>query len=205
MGFRRAADNRVRSENRAELWRQAPAHYAQFTLHTDGRAEVEDTGEEAEFPRIAPAVTGRRNRYVYTLGVSSLGPSGWHLRRVVKRDLEAATSESFDYGPGLLAEEHVFVPRRVPRSEDDGWLVGAFLDYTSSHGHGTRGQSPLLHEQDGNFPLIVPLDLDVVDTLHLLAAGVQHTQRRLLTILGSNQEPMTERDGAGTRITPRKR
>ena len=120
----------MRGIMRGELWRQAPAHYAQFTLHPDGRAEVEDTGEEAEFPRIAPAVTGRRNRYVYTLGVSSLGPSGWHLRRVVKRDLEAATSESFDYGPGVIAEEHVFVPRRVPRSEDDGWLVGAFLDYT---------------------------------------------------------------------------
>ena len=58
------------------------------------------------------------------------GPSGWHLRRLVKRDLKAATSESFDYGPGVIAEEHVFVPRRVPRSEDDGWLVGAFLDYT---------------------------------------------------------------------------
>jgi len=29
----------------------------------------------------------------------------------------------------VIAEEHVFVPRPSPRSEDDGWLVGAFLDY----------------------------------------------------------------------------
>ena len=120
----------MRNIMRGELTRQAPEHYARFTLHRDGRAEGEDSGEEAEFPRIAPAVTGRRNRYVYTLGVSSRGHSGWRLRRVVKRDLESATSESFDYGPGVIAEEHVFVPRRVPRSEDDGWLVGAFLDYT---------------------------------------------------------------------------
>ena len=108
----------------------APERYARFTLHPDGRVEMEDSGEAAEFPRIAPALTGRRNRYVYTLGVSSIGASGWGLRRVVKRDLESGDSDSFDYGPGAVAEEHVFVPRRVPRSEDDGWLVGAFLDST---------------------------------------------------------------------------
>ena len=90
---------------------------------------MEASGEEAEFPRIAPDVVGRRNRFVYTLGVSSAGASGWRLRRVVKRDLERGTSEAFDYGSGVIAEEHVFVPRSNPRSEDDGWLVGAFLDY----------------------------------------------------------------------------
>ena len=63
------------------------------------------------------------------LGVSSQGSGIWRLRRVVKRDLEAGTSEAFDYGPGVIGEEHVFVPRRAPQSEDDGWLVGAFLDY----------------------------------------------------------------------------
>ena len=53
----------------------------------------------------------------------------WRLRRVVKRDLELGTTQSFDYGPGVIAEEHVFVPRPGPSREDDGWLVGAFLDY----------------------------------------------------------------------------
>ena len=62
--------------------------------------------------------------------MSSTGPGAWGLRRVVKRDVERGRSEAFDYGPGVTAEEHVFVPRRTHRSEDDGWLVGAFLDYT---------------------------------------------------------------------------
>ena len=115
---------------RGQLRRSAPERYSRFTLHPDGRAEVDDTGEEAEFPRISPVVTGQRNRYVYTLGVSSLGRGGWRLRRVVKRDLDTGTADAFDYGPGIIAEEHVFVPRRVPRREDDGWLVGAYLDYT---------------------------------------------------------------------------
>ena len=94
-----------------------------------GATEVESTGEEAELPRIAPSMTTRRNRFVYTVGATSSESIGWRLRQVSKRDLEAGTSDSFDYGPGTIAEEHVFVPRRAPRSEDDGWLIGAWLDY----------------------------------------------------------------------------
>ena len=119
----------LRGIMRGELAPAAPEHYTRYTLHPDGRTEIEPTGEEEEFPRIAPAVTGRRNRYVYTLGVSPVGSGGWRLRRVVKRDHDAATSDSFDYGPEVIAEEHVFVPRSSPRGEDDGWLIGPFLDY----------------------------------------------------------------------------
>ena len=119
----------LRNIMRGELAPAAPEHYTRYTLHPGGRTEIEPTGEEEEFPRIAPAVTGRRNRYVYTLGVSPAGSGGWHLRRVVKRDHDAASSDSFDYGPGVIAEEHVFVPRSTSRSEDDGWLIGPFLDY----------------------------------------------------------------------------
>ena len=114
---------------RGEIRQPAPELYARFTLHPDGRTEIEDTGEEAEFPRVAPAVTGRRNRYVYTVGAPPDDSPGWRMRRVFKRDLEAGTSDTFDHGPGVLAEEHVFVPRRVSRGEDDGWLIGPFLDY----------------------------------------------------------------------------
>ena len=120
----------MRGLMRGVFERESPERYTRFTLYPDGRADVEGTNEEAEFPRIAPAVTGRRNRYVYTIGVSSQGLSGWRLRRVVKRDLESGTMQSFDYGPGVIAEEHVFVPRRAAQREDDGWLVGPFLDYT---------------------------------------------------------------------------
>ena len=119
----------MRGLMRGELMRESPERYTRFTLYPDGRADVEGTDEEAEFPRIAPAVTGRRNRYVYTIGVSSQGLSGWRLRRVVKRDLEAGTSDAFDYGSGVIAEEHVFVPGRASSREDDGWLVGPFLDH----------------------------------------------------------------------------
>ena len=113
---------------RGEVRASPPEVYTRYTLHPDGRAEVETTGAQEEFPRIAPALTGRRNRHVYTLGRSSERAVAWPLRRVVKRDVERATSDTFDYGPGMLAEEHVFIPRRSARAEDDGWLVGPFLD-----------------------------------------------------------------------------
>ena len=114
---------------RGEFRAATPELYTRYTLHPDGRAEVESTGEEAEFPRIAPAAMGRRNRWVYTLGAPTGNAPDWRLRRVVKRDLENGATESFDYGRGVLPEEHVFVPRPDSRNEDDGWLLGHFLDY----------------------------------------------------------------------------
>ena len=119
---------RFRYIMRGELRTAAPERYTRFTLHPDGRTDIEATPQWAEFPRVAPAVMGRRNRYVYTLGASDDAGDVW-LRRVEKRDLERGTLDAFDHGPGVIPEEHVFVPRRNPRSEDDGWLVGPFLDY----------------------------------------------------------------------------
>ncbi|MDD9981990.1 MAG: carotenoid oxygenase family protein, partial [Gammaproteobacteria bacterium] len=119
----------MRDIMRGMLERPPPETYTRFTLHPDGRAEADDTGDEAEFPAVAPAVIGRRNRYVYTVGAPSSESIGWRLRQVVKRDQETGDLETFDYGPGTIAEEHVFVPRRDSRGEDDGWLIGAYLDY----------------------------------------------------------------------------
>ena len=120
---------RFRYVMRGELRAAAPERYTRFTLYPDGRSHVEATPEWAEFPRVAPAVVGRRNRYVYTLGEPDDGAGGELLRRVEKRDLERGIVEAFDYGPGVAPEEHVFVPRGSGGAEDEGWLVGTFLDY----------------------------------------------------------------------------
>ena len=147
-----AADASVMTETmrhimRGEVRASAPEVYTRCALHRDGRAQIETTGGYEEFPRIAPALTGRRNRHVYTLGRSAERASAWPLRRVVKRDLERATTDTFDYGPGVLAEEHVFVPRQSPRAEDDGWLLGPFLD--SARGVSGVGVFDARHVGDG--------------------------------------------------------
>ena len=90
---------RFRCIMRGELRAAAPERYTRFTLYPDGRSDVEATPEWAEFPRVAPAVVGKRNRYVYTLGESDDGGEV-PLRRVERRDLERGTLDGFDFGPG---------------------------------------------------------------------------------------------------------
>ena len=119
---------RTRFIMRGEFRNATPERYTRFTLYPDGRADIETTPGWTEFPRVAPSVVGRRNRYVYTLGASDRAGDRW-LWRVEKRDLQRGTLEVFDVGPGVIPEEHVFVSRRYPQKEDDGWLVGTFLDY----------------------------------------------------------------------------
>ncbi len=115
----------LRDVMRDELHPAGNPRYAAFALRPNGRAELLERGREAEFPRVAPAVAGRRNRYVYTLGTAS--GAAWFLRSVEKRDLEGGGVAGFDFGDGFIAEEHVFVPFPDAAAEDDGWLVGGFL------------------------------------------------------------------------------
>ena len=119
---------RFRYVMRGELHPAAPARYTRISLHSHGRADVETAADWAEFPRVAPAVVGRRNRYVYTLGADE-DADGPFLDRLEKRDVERGTVETFDFASDVVPEEHVFVPKPSGRSEDDGWLVGTCLDH----------------------------------------------------------------------------
>lgn len=120
---------------RGELKPATPERYSQFTIRPDGRTDVMETDQDAEFPRIAPSRVGSRNRFVYMLGA---GPElGWGFNRLIKRDVDSGAQQVFDYGPGILAEEHIFVPHPDARSEDHGWLLGTFLNY----GTGVTGLS----------------------------------------------------------------
>ncbi len=112
---------------RGELVPSPPEHYMRFVLHPDGRGYIEDIAGAAEFPRIADRLTGLRNRYVYMM--SGEGDPNWLLPAVSKRDLDRGTMESFSFAPGILPEEHVFVPFPDAQAEDDGWLIGTVLAY----------------------------------------------------------------------------
>ena len=106
----------------------APTRFAQVVLHTDGKATQHITEAAAEFPRVAPAVVGRRYRQVYMLSGGS-GISGAGLSAVARHDIEAGTTDSFDYGNRFTPEEHVFVPRPGANGETDGWVIGTALDH----------------------------------------------------------------------------
>ena len=59
---------------RGELNRAAPELYTRFTLYPDGRTDIVTTGEEAEFPRIAPA--GDRQAHSVRLPRRAIEPTG---------------------------------------------------------------------------------------------------------------------------------
>ncbi len=86
------------------------------------------TAINGEFPVIDPRLVTRRNRFVYTVGAPEGERGIGEMRRVVRHDVEGGAIAAFDYGDGITAEEHLFVPKRGG-GEEAGWLLGSSLDY----------------------------------------------------------------------------
>ena len=123
----RLVTDSMRSVMRGEPEAFSIPRYASLALLPNGRTKVEAGRDAAEFPQVAPGWVGRRNRHVYHLGVGE--NEHWYLRTLVKRDTESGRIDSFDFGPGKLPEEHLFVPSGTGSGEDEGWLLGTVLDY----------------------------------------------------------------------------
>lgn len=68
---------------------------------------------DAEFPTHNETLTGRANRYLYT--VSGDG--------IAKHDLTRHTSQAYETPGGRYAGEAVFVPAADATGEDEGWLL----------------------------------------------------------------------------------
>lgn len=96
-----------------------------FALHPNGRATMERVSNTAEFPRTDPRRAGLPRRYTWHVGPGRGQPLA---RGVAVTDLKAGRTESYDLGPGHVAEEAVFVPRPGGSAEGDGWLVGSSIN-----------------------------------------------------------------------------
>ncbi|MGO1118426.1 carotenoid oxygenase family protein [Rhodovibrionaceae bacterium A322] len=97
------------------------------TVYPDGRVSSQVLASPVEFTRVDPGVVGRRHRWLYGL-TGSDHPDQWPFSAVAAWDLETQRMQRFDYGPQVIAEEHVFVADPAARQEGDGWLVGSHLD-----------------------------------------------------------------------------
>jgi carotenoid cleavage dioxygenase len=75
----------------------------------------------SEFPRINDAYLGRPSRFSYHPRLKAARTV--EFAGLVKYDWLSGKQERFDLPTGQLGEEFVFIPRRDPKSEDDGWLV----------------------------------------------------------------------------------
>ena len=109
----------------------AQPHYAHLFLPLTGNsaARVETApGAAAEFPAIAPGMAGRRNRYLWHLASDGVRAGGIFFRKVVRRNALGEVVDAYDYGRGVFAEEHLYVPHPQRRGEERGWLLGTALD-----------------------------------------------------------------------------
>ncbi len=109
----------------------ATARLCRFTVDLDaGRATWERLGElPSEFPRVPPAVEGRRHRYGYTASFATGRPQGPRFDSVTKYDLaRGATETTHVFGPGQVTGEAVFAPDPTGTAEDDGWLLSLVHD-----------------------------------------------------------------------------
>ena len=91
----------------------------------EGRGRVTLTPHGAEFPVVDARFLGRRAR-VHFVTLEDKDASRPHGGAIGRVDVESGTVRRFDYGPGVIPEEHLFVPSGA--REGQGWLVGTSLD-----------------------------------------------------------------------------
>jgi all-trans-8'-apo-beta-carotenal 15,15'-oxygenase len=82
-----------------------------------------------EFPRVAPAVDGRRHRHVFLLEHSSIETARLCPPDAITHvDTETGRTESMPFAPHEFPSEAVFVPRPGGTREAEGWLLTLVYD-----------------------------------------------------------------------------
>jgi carotenoid cleavage dioxygenase len=114
----------------------APSTHRAVRLSLDyasGRVATTRLLDGAEFPRVMPQVVGRRHRRLAVLSSDARNDS-LVLDTVNVVDVDSGKADSFRFGAGWQAEEHVLVPRQNARFETDGYLVGVAQDTLNQAG-----------------------------------------------------------------------
>ena len=133
------SDRGTLSDALPSLWR--------WRLHaaTGQVSETQLDPRAQDFPRHDERLLGQPYRFAYTVTVDA-APAG----RLLKHDLRAGTSESYQHGHGRLTLETIFVPTQDSVAEDDGWLMSYVYD-----GRRDRSDVVILHAQDLSAPVAV--------------------------------------------------
>lgn len=79
-----------------------------------------------EFPMIAPAALGRRNRWAWHQQIPHEVPATFDA--LVRYDLTDGSATRYRYGEGVYGSEAPFAPRPGATDEDDGWLLTFVTD-----------------------------------------------------------------------------
>jgi len=82
-----------------------------------------------DFPRYDQRFTGRRTNHLFMLDRTQSMPGGIiGFNAISALNRKSDTQTRFDYGAHVLAEEHIFVPKR-DAPEGTGWLVGTSYNW----------------------------------------------------------------------------
>jgi carotenoid cleavage dioxygenase-like enzyme len=104
----------------------ADSAMALVTLRPGGAVEINRSGLSGEFPRTDPRFAGlARRRSVHLTRGSDAHPL---MQAVAVTDWRTGGTDTYDFGPGHMVEEMVFVPRPGGEAEFDGWLVGTSIN-----------------------------------------------------------------------------
>lgn len=97
----------------------------QIVLYPDGKAALEQTGVEAEFPASDRRRVGEAHRL--TAHVTGYHDNGPFPHAIATWDWQRGRGESFNFGEHQLVEEFQYAPGSTSR-EGDGWLIGSTLN-----------------------------------------------------------------------------
>ena len=90
-----------------------------------GRAQPQALAADVEFPRLHPQRVGIAARHL----VCAAGGRGTGVLQAVQLvDTHSGRVRRFDYGPQVVAEEHIVVPKPDTNGELDAWLLGTSYD-----------------------------------------------------------------------------
>lgn len=104
---------------------------ALVTLRPGGAVDITRTGLSGEFPRTDPRFAGlARRRTVHLTRGADAHPL---MQAVAVSDWQSGRTDVYDFGPGHIVEEMVFVPRPGGQAEFDGWLVGTSINLAARH------------------------------------------------------------------------
>jgi carotenoid cleavage dioxygenase len=92
-----------------------------------GRASFATVAPWSEFPRFDERFATRHSRQAFTVTSGNPWIETGATAGLLRFDRDSGVQDRFAYGPGIMAEEHVFVPR-AGGGEGEGWLVGTSLD-----------------------------------------------------------------------------
>ena len=90
------------------------------------RAVLDETPQE--FPRINEQYLGKQYRYIYTVPYPKGSIAAGPLPYLIKQDVQQGVTKTHPFKEGDVPGEFVFVPKKLSRNEEDGWLMGYVLN-----------------------------------------------------------------------------